>query len=297
MTTASSRANSHSPAGAQIRPVLTLSEAGGAPVAETGEKASRLAGLAAKGYRVPDGFVVTAPVFEAVTGEQGHRPDDVADRPGSLAIPESAAAAIREALAALGDGPVAVRSSGVAEDLGDASFAGQYLTELNIEGDDAVLVRRAALLGLGVLPAPARVPRGARNRRRGAAGGARAAHGAGRSRGRRVQCRPGRGRPHDGAHQRCEGDRRTAGVWRSDAGRMARGPEQCADSTAAHENAITEAQAREVAELARRVESELGSPQDIEWAYAGGELIYFRRGPLRTSSRSRSWTSPRAGAG
>jgi len=37
-----------------------------------------------------------------------------------------------EILQLLGDGPFAVRSSAVAEDLADASFAGQYETVLNV---------------------------------------------------------------------------------------------------------------------------------------------------------------------
>jgi len=37
------------------------------------------------------------------------------------------------------DGPVAVRSSGIAEDLPDASFAGQYDSYLNIRGKDSLL--------------------------------------------------------------------------------------------------------------------------------------------------------------
>jgi hypothetical protein len=43
-----------------------------------------------------------------------------------------------EILQLLGDGPVAVRSSAVAEDLADASFAGQYETVLNVRGPDAL---------------------------------------------------------------------------------------------------------------------------------------------------------------
>ena len=48
------------------------------------------------------------------------------------------------AYAALGRPPVAVRSSATAEDLADASFAGQQDTYLNVRGDDALLdaVRR-----------------------------------------------------------------------------------------------------------------------------------------------------------
>ena len=40
----------------------------------------------------------------------------------------------------LGGGRVAVRSSAIAEDLDDASFAGHYNTYLNVEGDDDVIV-------------------------------------------------------------------------------------------------------------------------------------------------------------
>ncbi|MDO8579005.1 MAG: phosphoenolpyruvate synthase [Dehalococcoidales bacterium] len=54
-------------------------------------------------------------------------------------MPEETAQAIREAYRKLGDGPVAVRSSATAEDLPDASFAGQQSTFLNIQGEDAVV--------------------------------------------------------------------------------------------------------------------------------------------------------------
>jgi rifampicin phosphotransferase len=72
-----------------------------------GHKAASLATLLGHGFEVPPGFVI--PV--------GVTPD-----PAELA----------RALEALGPGPFAVRSSGVAEDLDQASFAGQYETVLDV---------------------------------------------------------------------------------------------------------------------------------------------------------------------
>ena len=74
------------------------------------------------------------------------RPDSPALRGGS--IPDDIAAAIRSAYAELPNpqsanpqspSPVAVRSSATAEDLPEASFAGQQETFLNVSGADAVL--------------------------------------------------------------------------------------------------------------------------------------------------------------
>lgn len=80
---------------------------------QLGRKAQRLHELAELGFPVPPGFVVT----------QQERRDG----------PELA-----QALAKLGSGPVAVRSSSGLEDLGEASFAGMYETFLNVEGVEAV---------------------------------------------------------------------------------------------------------------------------------------------------------------
>jgi pyruvate,water dikinase len=73
-------------------------------------------------------------------------PVDSRDRESyeSAEIPAELAHAITSAYAALGGGPVAVRSSATAEDLPGAAFAGQQDTLLNVVGDAALLdaVRR-----------------------------------------------------------------------------------------------------------------------------------------------------------
>jgi len=46
---------------------------------------------------------------------------------------------VLEAYRRLGEGPVAVRSSAVAEDLAEASFAGQQSTFLNVSGAEDLL--------------------------------------------------------------------------------------------------------------------------------------------------------------
>ena len=62
--------------------------------------------------------------------------------------------------------PVAVRSSAVAEDAADASFAGMQSTYLWVRGADEVLAGRPALLGELLQRRGARLPRPARAARR-----------------------------------------------------------------------------------------------------------------------------------
>jgi pyruvate,water dikinase len=84
-----------------------------------GTKAATLARLVRLGHPVPPGIVVPA---GAAGADGDHR--------------------IADAVRALGD-VVAVRSSAVAEDLADASFAGQYCTVLGVDAADAGAVRAA----------------------------------------------------------------------------------------------------------------------------------------------------------
>jgi pyruvate,water dikinase len=96
-----------------------------ATLAAVGGKARSLAELALAGFAVPPAFFVTTAAHRA------------AGAGGSL--PPQVAAAVGAALRGLGGGAVAVRSSATAEDLEEASFAGQQDTYLGVEGEEGVL--------------------------------------------------------------------------------------------------------------------------------------------------------------
>jgi len=120
--------------------------------------------LSELGIRVPGGFATTAAAYREFLGQNGlddwihGRLDDldvddvqelarvgreIRDRILETPFPERLEAGIREAYRAMSDGgtppSVAVRSSATAEDLPDASFAGQQETFLNVRGIDGVL--------------------------------------------------------------------------------------------------------------------------------------------------------------
>ena len=85
---------------------------------ELGGKGAQLVALREMGLPVP-------PFFVLGVDAEVHTPE--------------ARAALEDALEALGPGPVAVRSSALGEDAGQASFAGQFDTILCVEGTEAVL--------------------------------------------------------------------------------------------------------------------------------------------------------------
>jgi pyruvate,water dikinase len=126
-----------------------------------GGKGANLGEMTLAGIPVPPGFIVTADAYYDFISKT-----QIGDKVRSLlapldpsnsrqlqkvsakvkklilsaALPEDTADRIRRAYVELGRGLVAVRSSATAEDLPEASFAGQQSTFLNIEGGDAVVV-------------------------------------------------------------------------------------------------------------------------------------------------------------
>ncbi|MEM1373684.1 MAG: PEP/pyruvate-binding domain-containing protein [Pseudomonadota bacterium] len=111
-------------------------------VAQTGGKAASLASMTQQELPVPSGFSVPADVLEQCVDVDALRGYARArDHAAAIALVEDTATvpqAVLEAYEALGGGKVAVRSSACAEDSEAASYAGQQETFLNVEGAEAV---------------------------------------------------------------------------------------------------------------------------------------------------------------
>ena len=140
--------------------VVWFSEVGKDDGAVAGGKGANLGEMTRAGIPVPPGFIVTANTYFQFLDSAGLRPRirsllealdpnntqslhrnarAIKEAILDATISESDAQAVVDAYRRLGEGPVAVRSSATAEDLPDASFAGQQSTFLNIEGAAALL--------------------------------------------------------------------------------------------------------------------------------------------------------------
>jgi len=133
--------------GRRDRLVRRILDLGTSDVAVAGGKGANLGQLVRAGFPVPEAFVLTTAAYAVAARAAGVDPRDpagAADRLRTALVPEAIADTARDAYAALGAGPVAVRSSATAEDLPGASFAGQHDTILNVTGEEALLdaVRR-----------------------------------------------------------------------------------------------------------------------------------------------------------
>jgi len=144
---------------------LRFDQAAPDELASMGGKCASLARMIAAGVRVPEGFAVTtaayaihlcgsalrnpiAAILETIDpnrpGELDRKSDEIRAIILAAPMPAVVEAAIRKAyrdMSGADDLPVAVRSSATAEDMPDASFAGQQDTYLWVVGADAVVDR------------------------------------------------------------------------------------------------------------------------------------------------------------
>ena len=236
-----------------------------------GGKAASLGELLAAGVRVPDGVVLTA-VAADVT-------------------PDERRSLLRKAAAELGGGPFAVRSSGIAEDGADHSYAGIYETVLGVSPDrlaeatDRVIPSGQAERVAGYAP-----------------------EGAGRMAvvvQRMVEPIASgvalTADPITGDRQACIvtavrgiGERLVSGAAAGDEWTVIEGGPSLRRLS---ESAIRAEQAADVALEARRIAITRGTPQDIEWAIDGdGTLWILQARPMTALPPEVSWEPPVPGA-
>ena len=245
--------------------VVRLRNASLAERARLGTKAATLGELVRAGFDIPDGFVLTTKASAAGTEQ----------RP----VPPGVGAALRSALAELGDGPVAVRSSAADEDLASASFAGIYETALDVRGLEAVIraVRRCWDSALGERAAVYRAAKGIADATRMAVLVQRMV--AAEVSGVAFTADPLTGDTSVTLVSAAAGlgDGMVSGRKEPDEWRVAEDRVMC---EASHEAVLDEAKVRRIAKLARRVEKRLGRPQDIEWALSNGRLYLLQARPI-----------------
>ncbi len=145
---------------ANDREVLWFAEVGRQDTSLAGGKGANLGEMTQAQIPVPPGFIVTAHTYTRFLEQAGLRPtiqkllspldyndsarlqkvsEEIKSLICSAPVPQQIAAEIKKAYRQLGGGPVAVRSSATAEDLADASFAGQQSTFLNVVGEDELV--------------------------------------------------------------------------------------------------------------------------------------------------------------
>jgi pyruvate, water dikinase len=140
--------------------IVWFEEVGKKDLALVGGKGANLGELTNAGIPVPPGFIVTSQAYydfltktgispkikELLTGLNRHdskKLQQIAEEIQQIIIksevPSDLVKSVKEAYRKMGQGLVAVRSSATAEDLPDASFAGQQSTFLNMQGEDQVV--------------------------------------------------------------------------------------------------------------------------------------------------------------
>ncbi len=284
------------PIDAHMDYILNLADIPQRDVERAGAKAATLGALARAGFPVPDGFVLTTGAFDRFLAANALGPDIFPEAVIAAALPADVADALLAASDALGDVPLAVRSSGSAEDLPGASFAGQYETVLDVRGGEALAsaVRRVFASAFSSRVTLYHAAQGQHARGRMAvlvqhqveASAAGVAFTANPMTGNRAETVISAVR---GSGERLGSGQETPNEW------IVR--DQEAVCRAAREGAINADQALAVAAFARRVEAHFGgTPQDIEWALAGGELVLLQARPITALPEPVEWNVSQPGA-
>lgn len=298
--------------------ICSLQSRDGALIPLVGGKGANLARLLRAGFPVPAGVVITTAAYRAFLANNGIArgaegdPEQMRMRITDAPVPQDLCAQIVAAYDRLGAPAVAVRSSGVAEDLETASFAGQHDTFLDVTGAEALLAAvRACWASLWTPRAVAyRLERewGSMDGRgdgndldRGLAlavvvqrmvpaDAAGVAFTANPLTGDREEATISAVR---GLGERLVSGQTTADEW------VVRGDRATCLRSA--EGALNAGQALAVARLARRIAEAFGAPQDVEWAFHDGDLFVLQARPMTAlpeppvPPEAVTWRSPTKG--
>lgn len=326
-----------SAATAPATPILPLAHATADRLADVGGKAVGLQSIIAAGLPVPPGFVICAgPLWQVIEASDRAaevtaliaRGDDEALEAAQrlvagLTLPDELRREVLRACAELGGtaGPFAVRSSAVAEDSVERSFAGLFVTELGVRGEAELLGAVARCLASAVSPrvlaygrrsglAPERPPRMAVIvQRLVEADAAGVLFTVDPVRGSDdvsvIEAVCGLGEPlvsgraaadlyrvdvEQGAVlERTIADKKSALV--SDGARVV---ERTLDAAAARRAVLTDDEARALTEIGQRLQERLGYPLDIEWARSGGRFVLVQARPItaiRFAAELGEWTT------
>lgn len=242
---------------------------------KVGSKAANLGDMRIAGFPVPDGFVLTTDAFEIFLEENELGKNSSYRSVLNAKIPKEIEEQLKSAYEPFKTLSLAVRSSGIAEDLGEASFAGQYETVLDVRGFDALIfaIKRcwASVFSDRVLRYVAEKGLDQKNSmailvqhlvKANAAG---VAFSANPVTGERDETIINAVR---GLGERLVSGQSSPDEW------LVRGDQ--AISITSPENAITMEQAISIANLAKKAESHFGEPQDIEWAIEEKQLFMLQ---------------------
>ena len=221
------------------------------------------------------------------------------------AIPDGITAAIRASYAALGRPPVAVRSSATAEDLPEMSFAGQHDTFLNVQGDNGLLAAVAGCWSsLWTARAIAYRTRNNIDHLSVAIAVVVQAMVPSESSGVLFTANPLTGRRLETVIDATVGlgeplvsgqiepdhfvvESNSAQILQKQVGAKAKamhgkkgGGLTTTETANPHRQAIEDSQIRSLTETGQQIAAMFGSAQDIEWAYADGELYLLQSRPI-----------------
>lgn len=302
--------------------VLDLRQVGRGDLGIAGGKGANLGALVRAGFPVPDGFVVTTVAYDRFLAHNRlseriaeahistHGSATIQTAFLAASVPVEVAEPILAAYQRLEGGPVAVRSSGTAEDLPGAAFAGQQDTFLNVVSAEALLdaLRRCwasvwndracayrARLGID----PRTVKLAVVVQRLVAADVAGVLFTANPVTGARdemvIDGSPGLGEAvvsglvtpdHIVVRQRLGrwgwriAERRPGRREVIVRARAGGGTEHVAGSAAVDLPALSDRVVRRLARLGVAIQRHFGCPQDVEWAWAGGQVFILQARPI-----------------